>query len=81
VDRTGSGSCPVAGFGISGVEPSGSAVRQFLHEEYQLQTSSTPLILPLPYVTLLPSALRTYNTIYVTDYTLLQMSQRKLVTV
>jgi hypothetical protein len=22
--RTGSGSCPVAGFGISGVEPSGS---------------------------------------------------------
>jgi hypothetical protein len=25
VDRTGSGSCPVAGFGISSVEPSGSA--------------------------------------------------------
>jgi hypothetical protein len=25
VDGTGSGSCPVAGFGISGVEPSGSA--------------------------------------------------------
>jgi hypothetical protein len=24
VDGTGSGSCPVAGFGISGVEPSGS---------------------------------------------------------
>jgi hypothetical protein len=24
VDRTGSGSCPVMGFGISGVEPSGS---------------------------------------------------------
>jgi len=25
VDGTGSGSCPVTGFGISGVEPSGSA--------------------------------------------------------
>jgi len=25
VDGTGSGSCPVGGFGISGVEPSGSA--------------------------------------------------------
>jgi hypothetical protein len=25
VDGTGSGSCPVAGFGISGVEPWGSA--------------------------------------------------------
>jgi hypothetical protein len=27
VDRTGSGSCPMAGFGISGVEPWGSATR------------------------------------------------------
>ena len=27
MDGTGSGSCPVAGFGISGVEPSGSANR------------------------------------------------------
>jgi hypothetical protein len=27
VDGTGSGSCPVAGFGISGVEPLGSATR------------------------------------------------------
>jgi hypothetical protein len=27
VDGTGSGPCPVAGFGISGVEPSGSATR------------------------------------------------------
>jgi len=27
VDGTGSGSCPVEGFGISGVEPSGSASR------------------------------------------------------
>jgi hypothetical protein len=27
VDGTGSGSCPVADFGISGVEPSGSATR------------------------------------------------------
>jgi hypothetical protein len=25
VDGTGSGSCPMAGFGISGVQPSGSA--------------------------------------------------------
>jgi hypothetical protein len=27
VDATGSGSCPVAGFGIGGVEPLGSATR------------------------------------------------------
>jgi hypothetical protein len=27
VDGTGSGSCPMAGFGNSGVEPSGSATR------------------------------------------------------
>jgi hypothetical protein len=27
VDGTGSGSCPVAGFGVSGVEPSVSATR------------------------------------------------------
>jgi hypothetical protein len=27
VDGTGSGSCPMVGFGISGVEPSGSATR------------------------------------------------------
>jgi hypothetical protein len=27
VDGTGSGSCAVTGFGISGVEPSGSATR------------------------------------------------------
>jgi hypothetical protein len=27
VDGTGSGSCPVAGFGINGIEPSGSAAR------------------------------------------------------
>jgi hypothetical protein len=26
VDRTGLGSCPMAGFGISRVEPSGSAI-------------------------------------------------------
>jgi hypothetical protein len=29
-DRTGSGSCSLAGFGISGVEPSGSASRIFV---------------------------------------------------
>jgi hypothetical protein len=28
---TGSGSCPVAGFGISGVEPSGSATRELVN--------------------------------------------------
>jgi hypothetical protein len=27
VDGTASGSCPMSGFGISGVEPSGSATR------------------------------------------------------
>jgi hypothetical protein len=30
VDGTGSGLCPVADFGISGVEPWGSATRQFV---------------------------------------------------
>jgi hypothetical protein len=31
VDGTGSGSCAVAGFGISGVEPSGSATRELVN--------------------------------------------------
>jgi hypothetical protein len=31
VDGTGSGSCPVAGFGNSGVEPSGSAIRELVN--------------------------------------------------
>jgi hypothetical protein len=31
VDGTGSGSCPVAGFGISGVEPSGSSTRELVN--------------------------------------------------
>jgi hypothetical protein len=30
VDGTGSGSCPMAGFGISGVEPSDSATRDLV---------------------------------------------------
>ena len=30
MDGTGSGSCPVAGFGISGVQSSGSATRQLV---------------------------------------------------
>jgi hypothetical protein len=30
VNGTGSGSCPMAGFGISGVEPSGSATRELV---------------------------------------------------
>jgi hypothetical protein len=30
VDGTGSGSCSMAGFGISGVEPSGSATRKLV---------------------------------------------------
>jgi hypothetical protein len=32
VDETGSGSCPVAGFGISGVEPLGSATTVLVNE-------------------------------------------------
>jgi hypothetical protein len=32
VDGTGSGSCPVAGSGVSGVEPSGSATRELVSE-------------------------------------------------
>jgi hypothetical protein len=31
VDGTGSGSCGVVGFGISGVEPSGSATRELVN--------------------------------------------------
>jgi hypothetical protein len=31
VDVTGSGSCPMEGFGISGVEPSGSATRELVN--------------------------------------------------
>jgi hypothetical protein len=31
VDGTGSGSCPVAGFGTSGVEPSGSSTRELVN--------------------------------------------------
>ena len=31
LDGTGSGSCAVAGFGISGVEPSGSATRELVN--------------------------------------------------
>jgi hypothetical protein len=30
VDATGSGSCPMVGFGISGVEPWGSATRELV---------------------------------------------------
>jgi hypothetical protein len=38
VDGTGSGSCPMEGFGISGVEPSGSATRELvrtIHRTFQ----------------------------------------------
>ena len=31
MDGTGSGSCAAAGFGISGVEPSGSATRELVN--------------------------------------------------
>ena len=31
MDGTGSGSCPMACFGISGVEPSGSATRELVN--------------------------------------------------
>jgi hypothetical protein len=39
VDRTGLGSCPVADFGISGVEPSGSATRELMLYNYLLNSS------------------------------------------
>jgi hypothetical protein len=32
VDGAGSGSCPMADFGISGVEPSGSATKEAMNE-------------------------------------------------
>jgi hypothetical protein len=35
VDRPGSGSCPVAGSAVSGVEPSGSATREFRGTGYE----------------------------------------------
>jgi hypothetical protein len=31
VDGTGSGSCPMVGFGISGVKPSGSVARELVN--------------------------------------------------
>jgi hypothetical protein len=34
VDGTASGSCPVTGFGTSGVEPSGSAARELVGKMY-----------------------------------------------
>jgi hypothetical protein len=37
VDGTGSGSCPVAGFGISSVEPSGSATRELVISKIDLR--------------------------------------------
>jgi hypothetical protein len=48
MDETGSGSSPVVGFGISGVERSGSVTRQ-LNEDgssgntFQLQSEGTPI--------------------------------------
>ena len=44
MDGTGSGSCPVAGFGISGVEPSGPATRT---SHLLLKTTDTfPVCIP-----------------------------------
>jgi hypothetical protein len=43
VDRTGSGSCPVAGFGISGVEPSGSATTELIDLIVPVVTTIHPL--------------------------------------
>jgi hypothetical protein len=37
VDGTGSGSCPMVGFGISGVEPSGSATRELVFSKMDLR--------------------------------------------
>jgi hypothetical protein len=36
VDGTGSGSCPMTGFGISGVEPSGSATTMLVTAHFKL---------------------------------------------
>jgi hypothetical protein len=36
VDGTGSGSCPMTGFGISGVEHSGSASRKLFGQSFEL---------------------------------------------
>jgi hypothetical protein len=50
VDGTGSGSCPVAGFGISGVEPSGFTVTELVRSRrtrfvvYLLVTHFSPLL-------------------------------------
>jgi hypothetical protein len=41
VDGTDSGYCPLAGFGVSGVEPSGSATRELLrHSDIFIKTCS-----------------------------------------
>jgi hypothetical protein len=36
VEETGSGSCPVAGFGINGTEPLGSATRDLINHLVRL---------------------------------------------
>jgi len=41
VDGAGSGSCPMAGFGISGVEPSGSAITKLVKRMFQFRFIST----------------------------------------
>jgi hypothetical protein len=53
VDGTGSGSCPVSGFGISGVEPSGSATRELLI--FRLMQSSV-FSLYVPFMLSAPTA-------------------------
>jgi hypothetical protein len=40
VDGTDSGSCPLAGSGISGVEPSGSATRELISKMNVRETES-----------------------------------------
>jgi hypothetical protein len=35
VDETGSGSCPMAGFGVSSVEPAGSATRELVNSKME----------------------------------------------
>jgi hypothetical protein len=44
VDGTGSGSCPMAGFGISGVEPSGCMTRKSLYNLHRRHHQTVRLL-------------------------------------
>jgi hypothetical protein len=62
VDGTGSGSCPIAGSGISGVEPSDSAARELVWLDCQSTRKSDVCVLLSPVLMSdLFSACHTYN--------------------